>query len=113
MIYQNFKSLKEFKQHFKDDLQYLTSLSTNELLQQLDTVEATTTNWVYNFCSIEYVDGTNYINLFWNSENGKSYNLMHHFKEFTDFYNNLLDIKFLQTKLCNLVDTIANENWKF
>ena len=112
MFYQNFKNLKEFKRQFKKDLQYISSLTTTELMQQFNNLEATATTWIYNFCTVEQLD-QNYINLYWTSEEGKSYNLMDCFKEFTDYYNFLLDFKFQQNKLCNFIDDISSQNWKF
>ena len=113
MIYHNFKTLKDFKKKFKEDMQFLSSLSTIEIVKELNELQETITNWVYNFCSIEPVEGTNYINLFWTSEDNKTYNLINCFKEFTDFYNKLLDLTNILNSFCFIVDDFAAENWKF
>ena len=112
MTYKNFKSLADFKQHFRNDLQYLASLNSVEIMQHIDQLETNITNWVYNFCSVETFDN-NYINLFWTSEKGKTYNLIKSFKEFTDFYNQLMDLKNMHNIFCNLINDFADENWKF
>ena len=113
MIYKNFSTLSEFKKQFKLDVQYLNSMSTAQLMEKLDVLEEQATNWVYNFCAIEKVAGTNYINLFWTSEHNKTYNLMVAFREFTDFYNKLVQLKNMQNMFSSFIDDLAKENWKF
>ena len=109
MTYQNFKTLAQLKKQFKEDMQFLSSLSFDELMQQVAQLEEYATNWVFNFCSIERVSST-YINLYWTSEKGTTYNLMRTFKQFVDYYNELLNLMNQAHKFCNIVDDVANEN---
>ena len=109
MTYQNFNTLAQLKKQFKQDMQFLSSLSADEIMQQVPQIEEYATNWVYNFCSIERVT-SNYINLFWTSEKGKMYDLMHSFKQFVDYYNHLLNLIHQFNNFCNIIDDYANEN---
>ena len=109
MTYQNFKTLAQLKKQFKEDMQYLSSLSFEEIMQQVSQIEECATNWVFNFCSIERIT-SNYVNLYWTSEKGTTYNLMRTFKQFVDYYNQLLNLINEANKLCNIIDDCTKEN---
>ena len=109
MTYQNFKTLAQLKKQFKQDMQYLSTLSFNEIMQQAAQFEQYATSWVFNFCTVERIT-SNYVNLFWTSEKGTTYDLMRTFKQFVDYYNQLLNLINEANKLCNIVDDVAKEN---
>ena len=110
MTYQNFSSLAKFKKQFKQDMQFLSTLSFNEIMQQVAQFEQYATSWVYNFCTVERIT-SNYVNLYWTSEKGTTFNLMRTFKEFVDYYNQLLNLINEANKFCNIIDDYAKENF--
>ena len=113
MQYANFKTLKQLKTQFKADIQYFSSLSTGQILEHLDDFEQHFTNWVYNYCLVEFLEENNYIDLFWTSATGKTYNLVDCFKEFTDFYNKVVKLADCINNFCSVIHDLSDPNWKF
>ena len=113
MQYANFRTLKQLKTQFKADIEYFSSLSTREILEQFDDFNLHFSTWVYTYCSFEQLEENNYITLHWTSATGKTYNLVDCFKEFTDFYNKVIKLADCINNFCSVIDSFSNPKWKF
>ena len=99
--------MDEFKMFFKQEMQYLNELNWKEWVNRWDDIISSYTNWVYNFCSLEFVPGKNLYILYWTSSAGKNYNLFKCFNEFNHFYNSITDLNNDINSFLNYVDFLG------